>query len=134
MWDLIEGNEDIYIILYCLIVLVINISFLRDYKNIKKGLNEISSNDLEVDPASLSLLFIGLLFNFFRRWLIYIFAVLITESTFVVIISFVLFVISLYDSLFNYSLARVKKSNAGLYLAIADTVFISIFVIFLFVS
>ncbi|CQR48242.1 hypothetical protein BN1058_02596 [Paraliobacillus sp. PM-2] len=133
MWEILRGNEDIYIIIYCIIVLIINIDYLKDFKNIKKGLSNISSDDeLEVDPKSISLLFIVLIFNFFRRWLIYLFAVLITENIIVIIVSFILFLISLYHSLYNFSLTKVKKSNVGLYLAVIDTLFISIFVVYLF--
>ncbi len=80
------------------------------------------------------MVFIDLVYNFFRRWLLYILAVLITESVFVVIVSVILFSISLYDVLFNYSLAKLKKSNLKFYLAGLDTIYVSIFVFYLFLS
>ena len=133
MAETVSSNEEIYIIIYCLIVLVINIDYLRNFKNVKKGLGDISSDDeLEINPGAVSLMFFVLLFNFFRRWLIYLLAVLITEDILVIIISSVLFVTGLYDSLFNYSLQKVKKSNVRLYLSIADILFISVFIIYLF--
>ncbi|SEH67441.1 hypothetical protein SAMN05192559_1034 [Halobacillus karajensis] len=133
MWEIIRGNEYFYIVTYSLIVLIINLDYIRDFKNIKKGLSDISSDEeLEVDTKSMSLLFIVLLFNFLRRWFIYLLAMLITENIFVISISFILFVVSLYDSIFNYSLAKVKKSNIALYLAVIDAIYISTFVIYLF--
>jgi hypothetical protein len=132
--EFIRNNEEVYIIVYCFIIFWINISYFKDFKKIKEGLNTISSEDeLEVNPHSLSLLLLVLIFNFFRRWLIYLLAVLITDNIFVLLISAILFVIGLYDSLFNYSLEKVKKSNIQLYLAIIDSIFISIFIIYLFV-
>jgi hypothetical protein len=133
--ELLYGNEEIYIIVYCFILLWINLDYIKDYKKIKTGLGEISSEEeLEVNPEGLSMILIDLLFNFFRRWLVYILAVLITGNIFVLIVSVILFAISLYDVLFNYSLAKLKKSNLKFYLAGLDTIYVSIFVFYLFLS
>ncbi|WP_245579686.1 hypothetical protein [Alteribacter aurantiacus] len=107
---------------------------MLEHKKIKQGLAEIDSEqELELNTASLSLLFFVLAFNFLRRWLFYILASLLTGSFFIAIISLILFVVGLYDSIFNYRLANVKKSQMGLYLAIADTIFIvGIMVYYLF--
>lgn len=135
MGELLFGNEEIYIIVYCFILLWINLDYLKEYKKIKNALSDISSEeDLEINPESLSLVFIDLLFNFFRRWLLYILAVLISGNVFVVIISVILFFIGLYDVLFNYSLAKLKNSNLKFYLAGLDTMYVSIFVFYLFLS
>ncbi|RDW19649.1 hypothetical protein CWR45_06080 [Oceanobacillus chungangensis] len=134
MMELVRNNQEIFIFIYSLIILWVNVSFIKDYKNIKRGLGEISSEDeLEINPNAISLMFFGLLFNFFRRWLIYLLAILITENIFVVIISLVLFVIGLYDSIFNNSLEKLRKSKIGFYLAVIDTIFVFIFLIYLFV-
>ncbi|WP_422124477.1 hypothetical protein DHX103_06570 [Planococcus sp. X10-3] len=96
---------------------------------------DISSEDeLDIDPTHISLMLFGLMFNFIRRWLIYLLAVFMTEHPVVILISVILFAASLYDILFNYSLAKMKDSKVGLYVAIIDIVFISIFVIYLFNS
>ncbi|MCM3575332.1 hypothetical protein M3172_19210 [Mesobacillus subterraneus] len=135
MGELLYGNEEVYIIVYCFILLWINLGYIKDYKKIKTGLGEISSEeDLEVNPEGLSMILIDLLFNFFRRWLLYILAVLITGNLLVVIVSVILFSVSLYDVLFNYSLAKLKKSNLKFYLAGLDTIYVSIFVFYLFLS
>ena len=135
MGELLYGNEEIYIIVYCFILLWINLDYIKDYKKIKTGLREISSDaELEVNPEGLSMVLIDLLFNFFRRWLLYILAVLMTGNKFVVIVSVTLFAISLYDVLFNYSLAKLKKSNLKFYLAGLDTIYVSIFVSYLLLS
>ncbi|ADU32202.1 hypothetical protein [Evansella cellulosilytica] len=134
MPELVRNNEEIFIVIYCFIILWINISYIRDFKNIQKGLSEINSEDeLDINPNSISIMLFSLMFSFFRRWMIYILAVLITENIFVLMISVVLFVISLYDSLYNSRLEKLKKSNVGFYLAIVDTIFITIFAIYLFV-
>ncbi|MBT2663324.1 hypothetical protein [Bacillus sp. ISL-45] len=135
MGELLYGNEEIYIIVYCFILLWINLDYIKDYRKIKTGLGEISSDEeLEVNPEGLSMILIDLVFNFFRRWLLYILAVLITGEIFVIVMSVILFAISLYDVLFNYSLARLKKSNLKFYLAGLDTIYVSIFVFYLFLS
>ncbi|WP_280771686.1 hypothetical protein [Salipaludibacillus daqingensis] len=140
MTELVRNNEEIFIIIYCFIILWVNYSFIKDFKNIKRGMVEISSesdfdeSDFEINPNTVSFMFFALMFNFFRSWLIYILAVLITENLFVAIISVVLFVISLYDVLFNYSLGKVKKSlPRKLFLVLFDTIYITVFVIYLFV-
>lgn len=123
------------IIIYCFILLWLNLGYLREYKKIKRGLDEITSVDeLEINPYSMSLDFIVLLFNFFRRWLIYILAVMITGNVIVLIISVILFIVSLYDCLFNYTLEKLRKSNLLMILAIADSIYISVFVMYLFTN
>ncbi|MBT2641461.1 hypothetical protein J7I80_04420 [Bacillus sp. ISL-41] len=135
MGELLYGNEEIYIIVYCFILLWINLDYIKDYRKIKTGLGEISSDEeLEVNPEGLSMVLIDLIFNFFRRWLLYILAVLITGNILVVIASVILFAISLYDVLFNYSLAKLKISNLKFYLAGLDTIYVSVFVFYLFLS
>lgn len=131
--ELLQSNEEVYTLIYCLIMLWINIDYLRGYKEIKAGLADISSEDeLDINPNHISITLFGLLFNFIRRWLIYLLAAFMTEHPVVIVISALLFVASLYDTLFNSSLAKMKKSKLGLYLAIIDVVFISIFNIYLF--
>ena len=135
IWEIVNNNETIIIIIYCLIMLWINIDYLRGYKEINEGLAEISSEDeLELNPNHISVILFVLMFNFIRRWLIYLLAVFVTEHPVVIIISAILFAASLYDTLFNSDLAKMKKSKIRVYLAIADAVFISIFVIYLLIS
>lgn len=123
------------IIIYCFIILWLNLGYLREYKKIKRGLDEIASVDeLEINPYSMSLDFIVLVFNFFRRWLIYILAVMMTGNVIVLIISVILFIVSLYDCLFNYTLEKLRKSNLLMILAVADSIYISVFVIYLFTN
>lgn len=133
MFELVRNHEDIYIIVYCLLILWMNISFIKVYKNVKKGLSDVTSEDeLLISPESLSLIIIGLLFSFFRRWLIYFLAILISEQNIVIIIiSLILFVVDLYNNIFNYSLKKVSGSNINLYLAVVDTIYISLFVTYL---
>lgn len=114
-------------------MLWINIDYLRGYKEINEGLAEISSEDeLELNPNHISVILFGLMFNFIRRWLIYLLAVFVTENPVVMYISAILFAASLYDTLFNWDLAKMKNSKLRVYLAIADVAFILIFVIYLF--
>ncbi|MGR3763060.1 hypothetical protein [Rossellomorea sp. NS-SX7] len=135
MEEYIRNNEEMLIIIYCFIILWLNLGYLREYKKIKRGLDEIASVDeLEINPYSMSLDFIVLVFNFFRRWLIYILAVMMTGNVIVLIISVILFIVSLYDCLFNYTLEKLRKSNLLMILAVADSIYISVFVIYLFTN
>ncbi|WP_243387460.1 hypothetical protein [Bacillus kexueae] len=129
----VKNFEEFYIILYAIIILFINLDYLREFPKIKKGMNEISSDkELELNPSSKSVMFFILTFNFFRRWMIYLLAVLLTENVVVLIISAMLFIIGLYDSLFHYSVDKVKKAmNFKLFLSIADTIYSSVFIIYL---
>ena len=133
--ELVRNNEEILIILYCFTILWVNVDFLKDYKNIQRGLSEISSEDeLAINPNSLSLILFGVMFNFFRRWLIYILAISITGNILVGIVSIILFVIGLYDTIYHSRLEKLKNSKMGLYLAGLDTLYISIFIIYLFIA
>lgn len=88
MWDFVRDMEEIYIILYCVMILWVNISFLKDYKNIQRGLGEISSEDeLTINPGAWTWLEIALIFTFFRRWLLYLFAVVVIGNKVVIVIS-----------------------------------------------
>lgn len=135
MKELISGNEHMYIMIYCLLILWVNVGYLKERNVIKKEINDISSEqELEIDPNSVTLLVILLIFNFFRSWLIYLFAATITGNVVVSCIALILFVIGLYDSLFNSSFTKVKESNLSFYLIVIDTVLIAIFVIYLFTT
>ena len=137
MWELIRNNEEIYMIIYCIIILWINLDYLKDYRQLKTSLSDVSSDDNEliINPDTIFVMFFVLIFNFFRRWLFYILAVLFTQNILVMGISIVLFVIGLYSSLFHNSLTKIKQSSSiQFYLAMIDTLFISIFMIYLLVS
>lgn len=132
--EFISNYSEEFIILYSILILWINIDYLRDHKNITKELEELpptSEEELWIDPNSIFITIIRLIFNFIRRWFIYLLAISITESIFVIIISIILFVVSLYDTLFNYSLAKITKSKISLYLIISDTIFILIFIMYI---
>ena len=133
--EVVRNNEVILIILYCFIIIWVNVGFLKDYENIQRGLSEISSEDeLAINPNSLSLILFGLMFNFFRRWMIYILAISITGNILVGIISIILFVIGLYDTIYHSRLKKLKNSKMGLYLAGLDTIYVSIFIMYLIID
>ena len=135
MPELVRNNEEVFIILYCFIIIWVNVGFLKDYENIQRGLSEISSEDeLAINPNSLSLILFGLMFNFFRRWLIYILAISITGNILVGIVSIILFVIGLYDTIYHSRLEKLKNSKIRLYLAGLDTIYLSIFIMYLFIA
>ena len=135
MPELVRNNEEVFIILYCFIIIWVNVGFLRDYENIQRGLSEISSEDeLAINPNSLSLILFGVMFNFFRRWLIYILAISITGNILVGIVSIILFVIGLYDTIYHSRLEKLKNSKIGFYLAGLDTIYLSIFIMYLFIA
>ncbi|GGA89179.1 hypothetical protein [Ornithinibacillus halotolerans] len=132
MFEIVSNNVEIYIIIYGLVILWINIDYLREHKKIQKGLEELSpEEEIFFNPNSFSVMVIGLLFNFIRRWLMYLIAITFIDNLILTIMLFVLFVVGLYDTLFNNSLPKVKKSKIGLYLAIIDTLWISFFIIYL---
>nr|WP_216667880.1 hypothetical protein [Sporosarcina jiandibaonis] len=112
----------------------INIEYLIEHKKLKEGLSDIDSEEeFVMTPSSISVMLFILVFNFIRRWLVYLLAVAITGNLFVIIIAAILFALSLYDSLFNYSLEKVKNSKIGLDLVVIDTIAITGFVIYLFI-
>ena len=137
VWELIRNNEEMYMIIYCIIILWINLDYLKDYRQLKTSLSDVSSDDDEliINPDTIFVMFFVLIFNFFRRWLFYILAVLFTQNILVMGVSIILFIIGLYSSLFHNSLTKIKQSSSiQFYLAMIDTLFVSIFMIYLLVS
>ena len=137
MWELIRNNEEMYMIIYCIIILWINLEYLKDYRQLKTSLSDLSSDydELIINPDTIFVMFFVLIFNFFRRWLFYILAVLFTQNILVAGVSIILFIIGLYSSIFQNSLTKIKQSSSvQFYLALIDTLFISIFMIYLLVS
>ena len=134
IFEFLQIKEEFYILVYCFIILWVNIEYLIEHKKIKGGLSDITSEEeFVIIPGSTYVILLGLVINFIRRWLIYLLAVLITGNLFVLIIAATLFVFSLYDILFNYSLEKVKNSNLGLNLIVIDTIAITSFVIYIFI-
>ncbi|WP_343035061.1 hypothetical protein [Sporosarcina jiandibaonis] len=132
--EFLQIKEEFYILIYCFIILWINIEYLIEHKKLKEGLSDIDSEEeFVMTPSSISVMLFILVFNFIRRWLVYLLAVAITGNLFVIIIAAILFALSLYDSLFNYSLEKVKNSKIGLDLVVIDTIAITGFVIYLFI-
>ena len=82
VWELIRNNEEMYMIIYCIIILWINLDYLKDYRQLKTSLSDVSSDDDEliINPDTIFVMFFVLIFNFFRRWLFYILAVLFTQN------------------------------------------------------
>ncbi|TFD94383.1 hypothetical protein [Jeotgalibacillus sp. R-1-5s-1] len=131
MIEWVAGFEEMYIVIYCVLILWVNVDYLREAAHLREGLTEIGSEDeLLFNPHHFSIVLMGLAFNFFRRWLVYVLAVVLTENVVVLVVSLILFIASLYDTLFNYTLAKMKKSKIGLYVVMADVVFIGVFVVY----
>lgn len=132
--EVVNGNEILFILLYCFIILWVNFGYLKEHKEIKKGLGAITEEEEKEmlwKINSISVLLFAVAFNFFRRWLFYLIAVLMIDSIVITIIAVVLFIIGLYDTVFNVSIARLRKSNLTYYLAIIDTILVVLFVLFL---
>ncbi|MBC5638808.1 hypothetical protein H8S33_18720 [Ornithinibacillus sp. BX22] len=132
--EVVKSNEILFILLYCCIILWINYGYLKEHKEIKKGLGAITEEEEKEmfwKTDSISVLLFAVVFNFFRRWLFYLIAVLMIDNIIITIIAVVLFIIGLYDAVFNVSIARLRKSNLSYYLAIIDTILVVLFVIFL---
>ena len=133
--EFVSNYSEFLIILYGILIMWLNIDYLMDHRKIKKELEELVPEDEEemlLEPGSISIMLMRIGFDFIRRWLIYLLAIVITENIIVIVISIILFFISLYDILFNYSLAKVTRSRIPLYLIVTDTIFISVFIIYLF--
>ena len=133
--EVVRTKETLFIPLYCCIILWINASYLKEFKEIKRNLAGITSEGLanmSLSPGSLSVMMVALIVNFFRSWLLYLFAIIITEKVFVLSISIVLFGIGLYITIFNYSIEKNRNSNLQLYVVIGDTIYIALFVVYLF--
>lgn len=113
----------------------INIGYIREYKDFKEKMRRITSeNQLFMQLDSLTVIIINTFFNFIHRWFIYILVVIVKGSKPIVIeTSVILFAVSLNDIFSNKSLERLKNSNLKDMLAVADVIYIIIFLGYLFI-
>lgn len=131
--EIIKNNQDILIFLYCIVLLWTNIGYLKEHKSIREGMKNISSEDeIEIDVNRFSLVIFRLIFQFFRSWLIYLIVFQLTENAMIILILGVSIIADLYHSFYNSSLENLSKSNLNLYRIVADTLFITAFVIYYF--
>lgn len=82
-----------------------------DYVKKYKKFKEITSEyQLGMKPGGLTVVLINISFNFIRRWLVYMLAIVVIGNNIIVIaVSVILFVISLYDIFFDNSLKKRKN-------------------------
>jgi hypothetical protein len=140
-WERVEMSEmagvfdEFLIMLYCLVVLWINLGYLHDQPEEARGIAELSpGEDLAIKQDSLPLLTLSLAFNFSRRWLFYMLASIVTGNPLVTVLSASLFAVSLHNSMPQQKTSvwkRKRKRDLGLFLAIADAFFITGFLIWL---
>lgn len=125
----------VFILSYCLMIPWINIGYIREYKDFKEKMRRITSeNQLFMQLDSLTVIIINTFFNFIHRWFIYILVVIVKGSKPIVIeTSVILFAVSLNDIFSNKSLERLKNSNLKDMLAVADVIYIIIFLGYLFI-
>ena len=127
---MIEFNQDVLIIAYSILLLIMNVGYLKDYRVIKEGLNEMSSNDLLIKNEDITISLLALAFSFIKSWLVYLIAFAITEWLVIVIILGVFIIMDTYDSLFNFKIEKLRKSKIGLFRTVSDTVFILCFTLY----
>lgn len=130
-------NQDVFIILYCALILFTNISYLREHKSIKEELEGMTTEDVEFNTESFSIVFLSLVFSFLRSWLIYFIAYHVTGYVVIFLIVAVFIIMDGYHSIFNHRVETLRKSRIPFIRIGFDTVFISLFLIYyctLFIS
>ncbi|MCW1928650.1 hypothetical protein [Bhargavaea beijingensis] len=127
--------DEFLIMLYCLVVLWLNLGYLHDQPEEARGIAELSpAEDLAIKQDSIPLLTLSLAFNFSRRWLFYMLASIVTGNLLVKALSVALFAVSLHNSMPQQKTSvwkRKRKRDLRLFLAIADAFFITGFLIWL---
>jgi len=130
MMDIFLANQSLFILLYFLILLYVNISYLVEHRKIHKGLQEITTEEVELKVESLSVSLLALGFSFFRSWLFYLIVYSVTKNILVAILLAIFIIMDGYHAVFNTSVEKLSKSRVMFYRAIADTIFIVAFTIY----
>lgn len=106
-----------------------NIASILEYKKNKENLKSISESQLML-PSKWKLFVAKLIGAFIFKWLIYIIAFVITGSFLVIIISLILITLRIY--LMFHSLIEIQESKTDLYVLVAETVFVGVFMLYYF--
>lgn len=130
MIEFFQANQLPLIILYGCIVMYINISYLREYKKNKEGLQDISSEDIFIRTESMTVILFTLIFAFFRSWLIYLFAYNLTGNVIIVCLLGIFIIMDAYHAIFNITPKQLAKTKIVWFRSIADTLFIIVFMIY----
>ncbi|GAB2546797.1 hypothetical protein [Gracilibacillus alcaliphilus] len=130
MIEFFQTNQAPLIIIYGCILLYINISYLREHKQVNEGLQEISSQEVYIKTESLTVILLTLGFAFFRSWLIYLLAYNLTGNIIIAFLLGIFIIMDAYHAIFNYTVEKLKKTKIVWFRSITDTLFITVFMIY----
>ncbi|GIO21477.1 hypothetical protein [Oceanobacillus sp. J11TS1] len=130
MVEFVQANQAPFIIIYCCILMYINISYLREYKQIKESLQDIYPEDIFIRIESVSVNLFTLIFAFLRSWLIYLIAFNLTSNILIACLLGIFIIMDVYHAMFNYTVEQLAKTRIVWFRSIADTFFITVFMIY----
>lgn len=130
MVEFFEANQAPLIIVYCCILMYINISYLREHKQVNEGLQDISSKDVFIRTESVTVILFTLSFAFFRSWLIYLIAFNLTSNLIIACLLGIFIIMDVYHAIFNYTVEKLKNTKIVWFRIITDTLFITVFMIY----
>ncbi|ARQ05739.1 hypothetical protein MCCS_00670 [Macrococcoides canis] len=119
----------IYLVIYAIIIIWLNLGYIKDFKTIKTGINTIDNNEVWFSSESIFILIIKLIFEFFRRWLFYFISLQIFNNTFNILIVIILISISIFDIMYNFVIKKKIASFESYLLCIIDVIYIIIILI-----
>ncbi|GAF63146.1 putative phosphatidylglycerophosphate synthase [Bacillus sp. TS-2] len=117
-------NQDVTIILYCILIFWMRIGYIMDYRNIKEGLQSIESEEeIEVNTKSFTVTIMSLSFSILTSWILYILAYILYEHVWILYVLALVVVLDLYHSIHNKSFVNLRRSKLPLYRAVSDVTF-----------
>ncbi|MDG5787841.1 hypothetical protein QA612_10055 [Evansella sp. AB-P1] len=127
-------NQDILIVLYCLLLLYINVTYLIDYSYIQEKLKNISNDEIEINIGGFRVIFLRLAFQFIRSWLIYFITYPLVGTPFIIILLSIFIIVDSYDAIYHFKVEKIRKSKIPLIRSIFDTIFVFIFMVYYIVN
>lgn len=117
--------NDLYLLIFGLFLLWNNLEALFEFKKIRKGLQAIETGDI-IQLSKWRLFMLRIVGLFVFKWLIYLIAIAVTGSLFVIIVAVILGGLRLYIS---YSrLEEIKKSQRLDFIVLAgELLFVTVF-------
>lgn len=130
MVEFVQANQALLIIIYCCVLMYINISYLFEYKQNREDLQGMSSEDVLIRIESMTVILFVLVFAFFRSWLIYLIAFNLTGNLIIIFLLGIFIIMDTYHAIFNVTPEQLAKTNIVWFRSTVDALFITVFMLY----
>lgn len=125
--------EDIFMFVYCLILMWNYISALLEYKQNKQQLKELTHSELQAELDLLPkwrMFVIAIIGAIIFKWFLFIFAFLVVGHMMVLVAGLILIILRVY--ILYHRLTDLQKTKLDLYVLIGECLFTGVFILYYF--